>query len=174
MSLKLAVLILLVVLIILIFARKYERTPERLTGKEEPPIWPHSPLLLPLPKTMGELTALEQVKTLNDMLGNDGNGSNGDSEQRAKENEYIKNLPRSKDCEDNYEACPIWASRGECIINPEYMLYNCASSCEACALSDQDKYNVTYIYNNREPAGCVYHGEDYPGVHRYLHNLYML
>lgn len=169
------ILAVIIVCILIIFTSK-RSTPEHLTSAGEPPRWPEKSLYFPLPQTMGELTAIEQVRTLDNMLSgsDDSDGSDDPDKDIARENEYIKSLPRSSDCEDKYEACPIWASRGECIINPEYMLYNCASSCEACALNDQEKYNVTYIYNSRPPAGCVYHGEDYPSVRRYMHELYML
>lgn len=147
---------------------------EHLTSTPEPFRWPEKPLFFPLPTTMGELTDLEQMEVVDSMFKDSTQEADKSGEEKQRENDYIKNLPRSSDCEDNYEGCPVWASRGECTINPEYMLYNCASSCEACALNDQEKYNVTYIYNSREPTGCVYHGEDYPSVTRYLHKLHML
>jgi len=146
---------------------------EHITSREEPPKWPHYPLFFPLPTTMGELTELEQMEVLEDMFRDKGDDGKS-AEEIKRENEYIKNLPRSSDCDDHYEGCPIWASRGECVINPEYMLYKCPSSCEACVLNDQEKYNVTYIYNTRDPPGCVYHGEDYPSTDRYIHSLYMM
>lgn len=168
------ILISLTVVLILIFLKM--RSPgERLTSYPDAPRWVHNQLFFPLPRSMGELRAVEQVRTLTDMLGNNGDDSNEpDPEQIKKENEYIMNLPQSEDCADNYEGCPVWAENGECVINPEYMLYNCAKSCKACALGDQEKYNITYIYNNRPPPACVYHGEDYPSTERYLNKLYML
>ena len=35
-------------------------------------------------------------------------------------------------CEDDNESCEAWADAGECEGNPDYMLTNCASSCDAC------------------------------------------
>ena len=35
-------------------------------------------------------------------------------------------------CEDGNESCEAWADAGECEGNPDYMLTNCASSCDAC------------------------------------------
>lgn len=35
-------------------------------------------------------------------------------------------------CEDNEERCPQWAQVGECKKNPNYMLVNCAKSCDSC------------------------------------------
>jgi hypothetical protein len=122
---------------------------------------------------MEELSLVEQAETLAGMLG-EGSDDADRKKQIEKENAYIRSLPKSRDCENKYDGCEAWATDGECSINPEYMLYNCPSSCQACALNDQQKYNVTYIYNTRDPAGCVYHGEDYPSVTRYMDQLYML
>lgn len=94
-----------------------------------------------------------------------------DTEERSdavsKQNQYIKNLPRSSECPDSYDGCPAWALAGECDINPEFMLYNCPKSCQSCKLSPQQKQNVTAIMNNRDPPGCVYHGIEYPGPTAY-------
>lgn len=165
-----------IVLILTFLARRASEPVERLTSYPDAPRWVHNQLFFPLPRSMGELRAVEQVRTLTEMLGDgEGGGDDGpDPEQIKKENAYIMNLPQSEDCTDNYEGCPVWAENGECVINPEYMLYNCAKSCKACALGDQEKYNITYIYNNRPPPACVYHGEDYPSTARYLNKLYML
>jgi hypothetical protein len=169
------VIIFAVVVLILLLILYYPSRGEHLTSTEEPPRWPEIPLFFPLPTTMNELTQEEQVESIEDMMRGDGGDDSGKSaEELKRENNYILNLPKSKDCKDEYDGCPVWAANGECSINPEYMLYKCASSCEACALNDQDKYNVTYIYNTRPPASCVYHGEDYPGIDRYIHNLMML
>jgi hypothetical protein len=35
-------------------------------------------------------------------------------------------------CIDNNQWCSDWASKGECKNNPDYMLYNCAKSCNSC------------------------------------------
>ncbi len=36
-------------------------------------------------------------------------------------------------CVDNEERCAFWASSGECMANPNYMLNNCRKSCNNCA-----------------------------------------
>jgi len=35
-------------------------------------------------------------------------------------------------CKDSNDLCSNWASRGECQKNPNYMLRDCAKSCDAC------------------------------------------
>ncbi|XP_052103421.1 uncharacterized protein LOC127736896 [Mytilus californianus] len=35
-------------------------------------------------------------------------------------------------CTDNKQECSMWALQDECRLNPEYMLYNCKKSCNAC------------------------------------------
>ena len=81
----------------------------------------------------------------------------------TKENNYIASLPQDAKCQNDFTDCGQWAANGECDINPEYMLYNCKSSCKSCALSEQEKHNVSSILNSRSPPGCVFHGFDYPG-----------
>ena len=157
-----------IALLLLIFTN---RKKEHITALEEPTQWVHNLLYFPLPRTMDELTAVEQVDVLRDMFGD---GVSKSDLEHERENAYIRGLPKSRNCKDNYANCAKWAADGECSINPEYMLYNCASSCESCALNDQEKYNVSYIYGKRDPAHCVFHGEDYPGITRYMSNLYML
>ena len=157
-----------VLFVVLVFSL---RKKEHITSIEEAPKWVHDLLYFPLPRTMDELTQVEQANILQNMFGD---GVSKTDLERERDNAYIRGLPKSRDCDDNYKGCAAWAENGECSINPEYMLYNCASSCQACALNSQEKYNVTYIYNKREPSGCVYHGEDYPSVTRYLDKLYML
>ena len=36
-------------------------------------------------------------------------------------------------CADKVEECPYWSALGECEKNPNFMLENCAKSCQACA-----------------------------------------
>lgn len=96
-------------------------------------------------------------------------------QQIDKENKYIKSLPKDDaSCVDLYDGCPKWADNGECTINPEYMLYNCAKSCSACKLTPQEKHNLTVVYNQRPlPTGLsIYHGENYPGDFPFLYRLY--
>jgi hypothetical protein len=81
-------------------------------------------------------------------------------EKRKKEDEYIKSLPQDDTtCPDKYDGCSEWAANNECIINPEFMLYACPKSCKACALNEQQKYNLVRIYNTRDPPHCLYHGK---------------
>jgi ShK domain-like len=35
-------------------------------------------------------------------------------------------------CKNKDESCAIWAKAGECEVNPNYMLVNCAKSCDSC------------------------------------------
>jgi len=35
-------------------------------------------------------------------------------------------------CGDKHVDCSFWASTGECDVNPNYMLNNCAKSCDVC------------------------------------------
>jgi hypothetical protein len=37
------------------------------------------------------------------------------------------------ECEDNHVHCKAWSDRGECSINPKYMLKTCPKSCKICA-----------------------------------------
>lgn len=91
-----------------------------------------------------------------------------ETEKINYENKYIDSLPKdSTSCVDFYNDCPKWAKNGECKVNPEYMLYNCKASCSACKLNPQEQYNVTSIYNSRDPPSCVYHGFNYPGPLEY-------
>ena len=86
----------------------------------------------------------------------------GKKATNIEENSYINELSRDSNCKDNYIECPKWASNGECVINPEFMVYNCKSSCESCSLTPQQLYNITTIYNARESPGCAFHGYSYP------------
>jgi hypothetical protein len=93
------------------------------------------------------------------------------SQKVQSENALIAALPQDGNCKDNYDGCPGWAANGECDINPEFMLYNCKSSCKSCALNDQQLEDVTHIMNTRSPPSCVYHGAPYPGPFRYTFHL---
>ena len=50
-------------------------------------------------------------------------------ETHRKESNLAK---RSKTCKDEHENCGVWASSGECDINPGYMLNHCKISCDVC------------------------------------------
>ncbi len=95
--------------------------------------------------------------------------------QKKQDDNYIQSLVYDdKDCIDNYKDCQEWADNNECNINPEYMLYNCAKSCKACKLTDDNKDNLIKIYNKREADRCIYHnGNDYPGPFKYLNKIYL-
>lgn len=93
--------------------------------------------------------------------------------QISDENDFIASLPKDDTtCENGFSKCPDWAKNGECEINPEFMLYNCAKSCKACKYTDEDKNKLDKIYNSRKPSHCIYHGEEYPGEFSYLNKLY--
>jgi len=115
----------------------------------------------------------DQYEPLSKQL-NLGKGKKSENLKKKAENAFIASLPLSTACNDNFTDCPKWAAAGECVINPEYMLYNCAKSCQACALNEQQKYDLVKIYNTRTPANCVYHGEDYPSTTRFMYELHNL
>lgn len=105
---------------------------------------------------------------------------NNDAKKKAEDN-YINSLPVANTgsplpgggtCGNDFDDCQLWAQNGECNINPEFMLYSCPGACGACALTPQQKHNVTVIYNNRAPAGIVSHGQNYPGNFPYLNRMY--
>lgn len=93
--------------------------------------------------------------------------------RKKRENEYIDSLPEDSGCSDKFSSCKDWAAAGECSVNPEFMLYNCANSCQACKLSPTQKYNLVKIFNSRDPVTCVYHGEPYPDSNNYLINNFL-
>lgn len=80
--------------------------------------------------------------------------------------------PDNDTCSDTFSECAKWAANDECVINPEYMLYNCAKSCKACSYTPADKAKLVKLYNNAPPIHCVYHGDDYPGEFQYMNRLY--
>ena len=123
------------------------------------------------PVTMMQLTEGEKIDYVIDKYFKRPTYTHEDN-RIEKENEYVNELPLNSDCKDSFDKCELWAAAGECIVNPEFMLYKCAKSCESCALSPQEKYNVTAIYNNRAPASCVYHGDPYPDRYTQLYDLY--
>jgi hypothetical protein len=93
-------------------------------------------------------------------------------ELQTAQDQYIASLPQDGNCNDNYNGCAEWAASGECDINPEFMLYNCSSSCKSCKLTSQQKQNVTAIFNSRAPPSCVYHGEAYPGPDQFMEKVF--
>jgi hypothetical protein len=124
-------------------------------------------------KSYGDMTEGEKVQFIIDTFFSQQDDDGQAAETRSKEDAYINSLPTSdQGCTDDYDDCAIWAANGECTINPEYMLYACPKSCKACALTPQQKHNVTVIYNQHEPARCVSHGENYPGNFPYINRMY--
>lgn len=78
-------------------------------------------------------------------------------------------IPPSGTCSDRWKGCAKWAADGECDINPEYMLWNCPSSCNSCNMTDDQKYKIVIDQNQKAPAHCVYHPEgDYPSPDEYM------
>jgi len=50
--------------------------------------------------------------------------SPGKAEERS-----LDHVDVSTACTNSHDWCTIWANRGECVINPGYMLVGCCSSC---------------------------------------------
>lgn len=116
---------------------------------------------VPPPKPVKDLSAGEQVQYIVQKYFSEPEALKK-SATTVGQDGYINSLPKDSNCPDDYNDCPTWASNGECTINPEFMLYKCKSSCESCKLNPQQLYNVSAIYNTREPTGCAYHGYSYP------------
>lgn len=77
----------------------------------------------------------------------------------SREHEFIKTLPVDNTCRDFMpELCQQWSKNNECIVNPEFMLKNCPSSCFTCSMTDGEKNMLSNMYNKRDPINCVYHG----------------
>ena len=64
----------------------------------------------------------------------DSNGSSSDEIYTDDDNfEEVKEEKKvDDDCVDTHENCKFWAELGECGKNPNYMLTNCAVSCNSC------------------------------------------
>ena len=82
-----------------------------------------------------------------------------DSVKQKKENEFIANLPYGDDCDNKKSDCEKRALAGECVINPKSMLYDCAKSCRACALTDENKTKIIDIIKSRQPYSCIYYDQ---------------
>ncbi|CAL5224706.1 g7434 [Coccomyxa viridis] len=46
--------------------------------------------------------------------------------------EELRNMSLRTECHDFEERCPQWASKGECGLNPNFMLRSCQKSCGLC------------------------------------------
>lgn len=62
----------------------------------------------------------------------------------------VTNEKLNDPCKDDNVQCSFWASEGECKINPNYMLQNCAKSCKECeAFLDPEDHDVLDMLNKR-------------------------
>jgi hypothetical protein len=90
----------------------------------------------------------------------------------AADSAYVASLPVSATgCTDMFANCGIWSANNECGINPEFMLYNCPQSCQACSLNEDQKYAMIQIANKTPPTTCAYRGSGYPDRFKYLNEL---
>lgn len=96
--------------------------------------------------------------------------------KKSADDEYIASLDQSPpdpgtieeaNCKDDFDECPKWAANDECTINPSFMLYSCRKSCASCKMTEQEKFNLVKIYNERPAKHCVEH-EPYPDRYMYL------
>lgn len=142
------------ILIVFIYTQECLRKPIPVVSGTNP--------LVGTAKTWSDLSPDEKIDYLATNYFNNNAGSVPDPNVIAANN-YIASLPRDGNCKNDFAGCGQWAANGECDINPEYMLYNCKSSCKSCALSEEEKHNVSAIFNSRSPPGCAFHGAEYPG-----------
>ena len=77
--------------------------------------------------------------------------------QYAAEEEFIQTMPIGFECLNVRDDCEKWREDNDCLINPTFMLNNCAKSCGACLLSKEQKARLAEIYESRAPPNCVYH-----------------
>lgn len=167
----------IVIIIILVFNAQLQGalragTSERFAAPKAPqdyPLYTGEPVARTWDKPYMQLTAGEQTQFIIDTYYSLNSETNDDT--IAKQDAYINSLPTDGSCGDKYTDCAKWAANGECTINPAYMLDNCAGSCQSCALTPQQKYNLMQIYATRPISQNVYHGEPYPGPHKYLSQL---
>ena len=57
------------------------------------------------------------------------------------------------DCTDNHANCAGWASMGECLFNPCYMLTQCRYSCKDCV--QELSLGIGDCSNTREDCPCL-------------------
>jgi len=60
---------------------------------------------------------------------------------------------KEEDCVDRHSNCEEWAVRGECEVNPDYMLWQCRSSCRSC----HGHVGTTQRIHDMEPALVAEH-----------------
>lgn len=77
--------------------------------------------------------------------------------QYTAEEAYIKSLPIGFDCQNIRDGCDAWREDNDCLINPGFMLSNCAKSCGSCLMSPEQKARLSEIYDARAPPNCVSH-----------------
>jgi hypothetical protein len=77
--------------------------------------------------------------------------------QYQQEEDFIKSLPIGFDCINVRDDCEKWREDNDCIINPTFMLNNCAKSCGACLFTPSQKARLAEVYEARAPPNCVYH-----------------
>lgn len=77
--------------------------------------------------------------------------------QYLAEEQYIKSLPIGFDCQNVRDNCDAWREDNDCLINPGFMLSNCAKSCGSCLMTPEQKARLSEIYDARTPPNCVYH-----------------
>lgn len=168
-------LVLVLILILILFwwlkpkKKIVKLAPEPVILKEEPVEIKNKEL------DWNKLSAGEQVQYIADTYFNI-HGDTSDSKPKSIEEKaktIIAELPiDNTSCTDNYKDCYIWANNGDCKINPEYMLYNCAKSCSACKYTNEDKTSLVKLLNSDKPSKCVYYGKEYPDEYQYLNKLY--
>lgn len=77
--------------------------------------------------------------------------------KKRSDNMSIERMPYGDNCSDIKTDCQKRAEAGECVVNPDMMLRDCAKSCRACALTDDDKQKITKIIESRPSYGCLYY-----------------
>ena len=77
--------------------------------------------------------------------------------QYAQEAAFIESLPIGFDCMNVRDDCDKWREDNDCLINPSFMLNNCAKSCGACLMTREQKARLSDVYDARAPPNCVYH-----------------
>ncbi len=63
---------------------------------------------------------------------NDGSGGLG----LGKISNYFSRQDSEKECVDKSDECPLWAEDGDCNLNPQYMMQNCAKTCMVCSSAE--------------------------------------
>jgi ShK domain-like len=123
------------------------------------------------PEEIGRMieTTKETTSTLRQELVNQDLTDKQIGTQYAAEEKFIKTLPIGFDCLNVRDDCDKWREDNDCLINPTFMLSNCAKSCGSCLLSPEQKARLSEIYEAREPPNCVFHegyiAADYEGIY---------